>query len=130
MAGSWDLAGQTDYNEGLNCMATKVITTLIDDIDGNEADETVSFRIDAVDYEIDLTEANAAALRENLARYIAVARKTAGRTRPAARSKQQVKPDVSSPSSIREWAKHNGYTASTRGRIPSEIREAHEKATA
>jgi hypothetical protein len=62
-------------------MATKVITTLIDDIDGGEADETVSFGIDGVGYEIDLTGANAAVLREVLAPYIAAARKASRRTR-------------------------------------------------
>jgi hypothetical protein len=89
-------------------MATKVITTLIDDIDGSDADETVAFSIDAVDYEIDLTEANAAALRDALAPYLAAARKVSRRARSDGRSKQQVKTEASGASDIREWAERNG----------------------
>ena len=70
-------------------MATKLITTLIDDIDGSDADETVSFRIDEVDYEIDLNEANAAVLREIMEPYVAAGRKTRRRARSTGRSKQQ-----------------------------------------
>lgn len=127
MTCSWDfgLPEQLPLKDK-NCMATKLITTLIDDIDGSDADETVSFRIDGADYEIDLNGANAAALRGFLAPYIAVARKTPRRTRSTGRSKQQ----VSDLANVRMWAQRNGYTTSTRGRIPAEIREAHAKATA
>jgi hypothetical protein len=41
----------------------KVQTFLVDDIDGSDADSTVSFRIDVDDYEIELSAADAAALR-------------------------------------------------------------------
>ena len=40
---------------------------LEDDIDGGEAERTVSFAFDGVEYEIDLSAANAAALAEALA---------------------------------------------------------------
>lgn len=117
---------RTITTEGRNRVAKKLITTLIDDIDGSGADETVSFRIDAVDYEIDLNGSNAAALREALAPYVAAARKTPRRTQATARSKRQ----ASDLSGIREWAQRNGYTTSKRGRLSAEIREAHAKATA
>lgn len=48
---------------------------LVDDIDGSRADETVSFMLDGVAYEIDLSAANAARLREALADYVARARR-------------------------------------------------------
>ena len=39
---------------------------LVDDLDGGPADETVTFSLDGVSYEIDLTHDNAAALRDAL----------------------------------------------------------------
>jgi hypothetical protein len=43
---------------------------LIDDIDGGEADETITFALDGTQYEIDLSGKNAAKMRDGLARYI------------------------------------------------------------
>ena len=40
-------------------MAQKVFVSLVDDIDGSEADETVEFGLDGVNYEIDLSAENA-----------------------------------------------------------------------
>lgn len=37
-------------------MAQRVITTLVDDIDGTEAAETISFAVEGKSYEIDLSE--------------------------------------------------------------------------
>lgn len=45
-------------------MAQKVQVLLVDDLDGGEADETVTFALDGKTYEIDLTTANADKLRE------------------------------------------------------------------
>src|SRR5277367_3608552 len=45
-------------------MAKTVIVKLTDDIDGGDADETVHFALDGKTYEIDLSAANASALRE------------------------------------------------------------------
>ena len=49
-------------------MAQKV--SLIDDLDGSEADETVTYSLDDQEYEIDLSEENAAKFRETLEPYI------------------------------------------------------------
>jgi hypothetical protein len=49
-------------------MAQKV--SLIDDLDGSEADETVTYSLDGQEYEIDLSEENAAKFRETLEPYI------------------------------------------------------------
>ena len=40
-------------------MAKRVQVVLEDDVDGSPADETVSFGLDGVSYEIDLSAANA-----------------------------------------------------------------------
>ena len=56
-------------------MAQKVHIVLEDDIDGSEADETVTFGLDGTTYEIDLNDKNAAALRDALAAYVGHGRK-------------------------------------------------------
>jgi hypothetical protein len=60
-------------------MAQKVLVETLDDIDGTPAARTIPFALDGVTYEIDLSEENAAALRDELARYISAARRTGGR---------------------------------------------------
>ena len=64
-------------------MAKTVIVKLIDDIDGGEADETISFALEGRSYEIDVSAENAARLRDALEPFIAKARHRGG---PAARS--------------------------------------------
>ena len=56
-------------------MAQRVQIILEDDYDGGEADETVSFSLDGAEYEIDLSSANAAELRNALAPWLSHARK-------------------------------------------------------
>src|ERR1700755_1361644 len=111
-------------------MAKQVITLLTDDLDGGEADRTVEFGLDGVNYTIDLSEKNAGKLRKALDPYLSVAtrvgrsgldprtaRRTTGvSTGRATRDQNQA---------IREWAGKNGYEVSERGRIPSSIVEAY-----
>jgi Lsr2 len=59
-------------------MAQKVTAALEDDLDGGPADETVRFGLAGAEYEIDLSNKNAAAFRRTLAPFIDHAR-TAGR---------------------------------------------------
>ncbi|NGN91635.1 Lsr2 family protein [Nocardioides sp. KC13] len=107
-------------------MAKKVQIILEDDIDGSEAAETVSFALDGTNYEIDLSEANAAKLRDSLALFIGHAQKITGRRGGGA--KKAAASGGSTPKVMREWAKANGYTVPDRGRIPAEVREAFEAA--
>ena len=60
-------------------MAQKVHITLEDDLDGGDATETVAFGLDGRSYEIDLNDKNAKALRDALAKFIAVSRRSGGR---------------------------------------------------
>jgi hypothetical protein len=57
-------------------MAQNVIVLLTDDIDGGEADETISFALNGKSYEIDLSNQNANKLREAFAPFVEKARKT------------------------------------------------------
>lgn len=56
-------------------MVRRSYTQLIDDLNGKSAQKSVRFGIDGVEYEIDLSEENAIALRRALSQYMAVARK-------------------------------------------------------
>ena len=105
-------------------MAQKVNIVLVDDIDGSDASETVSFGLDGATYEIDLNDKNAAALRDALAGFVGHARKvTTSRGR-------KTKTTTTGPSAreLRDWARSNGYQVSDRGRVPSEVRDAFEAA--
>jgi nucleoid-associated protein Lsr2 len=51
-------------------MAKTVIVKLTDDLDGGDADETIQFALDGRSYEVDLSAANAATLRDALKPYI------------------------------------------------------------
>lgn len=107
-------------------MAQKVNIILVDDLDGGSADENVRFGLDGVSYEIDLSSANAAELRSALERFVAAARKTsAGR---ATRTKAATGARGNDSAQIRQWARDNGYTVNSRGRIQAEIQEAYQKA--
>ncbi|ARZ68661.1 MULTISPECIES: histone-like nucleoid-structuring protein Lsr2 [Streptomyces] len=110
-------------------MAQKVQVLLVDDLDGGEADETVTFALDGKTYEIDLTTANADKLRGLLEPYTKSGRRTGGRA-AAGRSKVRAGATGGSPDTakIRAWAKKNGYNVNDRGRVPADIREAYEKA--
>ncbi len=57
-------------------MAQKVDVRFVDDLDGSEAAGTVTFALDGKAYEIDLSDENAARLRDSLATFVAAARRT------------------------------------------------------
>jgi hypothetical protein len=67
-------------------VASKTVVELFDDLDGGRANETVGFALDGVEYEIDLSSANAARLRDMLADYIAHGHRVSGRSRSMTRS--------------------------------------------
>lgn len=101
-------------------MAQKLQVLLIDDLDGGEATETVSFSLDGTAYELDLSSDNALKLRKDFAQYIDHARKGTGGTRPR-RGRARTGPGRERSAEIRAWAKSVGKKVSERGRIPGEI---------
>jgi hypothetical protein len=112
-------------------MAQKVTVTLVDDIDGSEAEETLEFGLDGVSYQIDLSGGNAEKLREILSDYVDHARRSGGRKRgpgravAGARAVRAASPDRDQNQAIREWARKKGFKVSDRGRIPKEVTEAY-----
>lgn len=103
-------------------MARKTFVELIDDVDGSKAEETVSFSLDGVAYEIDLSDQNAEKLREEIGNWTARARRVAGRR---IRGTGGATAGSSDSAKIRSWARENGREVSDRGRIPEELRQAY-----
>jgi hypothetical protein len=111
-------------------MAQRLITQLVDDLDGAElaegAGETMRFLVDGTSYDIDLSSANADKLRQALAPYIASARKATGRGARARSGPSDTRRDPAQTQHIREWARAEGHQVSDRGRIPAAVIDAYE----
>ena len=107
-------------------MAQKVNIVLVDDIDGSEATETVSFGLDGTTYEIDLNDKNAAKLRDAISTYVGHGRKVGSAPRRGRRSAAAA--NGPSAKEIRDWARSNGHDVPDRGRVSAEVREAYDKA--
>ncbi|WP_028921475.1 histone-like nucleoid-structuring protein Lsr2 [Pseudonocardia acaciae] len=111
-------------------MAQKVTVSLVDDLSGDKADETVQFGLDGKNYEIDLSSGNAGKLREALRSYVAAARRPGGRRRSggaASGGARRTAVDRDQNQAIREWARKRGMKVSDRGRIPADLLEAYHK---
>ncbi|GAA2631401.1 Lsr2 family protein [Dactylosporangium fulvum] len=117
-------------------MARRVIQEVVDDIDGKPADETVSFGIDGVDYEIDLTAAHASELREAFGPFVAAGKKLGrrgaaaapGRAGRTAAPQGPTRGDRDRNRAIREWAQRNGIEISERGRLAQDVIDRYDAA--
>jgi hypothetical protein len=103
-------------------VAQRVVVTISDDLEGGEAEETVTFGLDGKLYEIDLNSANASKLRDALAPYVEAGRKRARSGKTYRRT--AVAPD---PAAVRAWARSNGMEVPPRGRIPKKVYEAFDE---
>src|SRR3954471_21696228 len=112
-------------------MAQRVNVVLVDDIDGTDAAETISFAMDGVDYEIDLSEKHAADLRDAVSVYVGHARRTGGRRKGRGRSSSNSGGSGGSGASaadIRAWPRETGWEVPERARVSAEVREAYAAA--
>jgi hypothetical protein len=113
-------------------MAKRTIHVLVDDLDGGDADETVSFAFEGIQYEIDLSKKNAEKLRDAMAQYVAAATKLGhGQVQRVTgrRGSAPVNGNADQNRAIREWALAQGLPVSDRGRIKQEIVDQfHDKA--
>ena len=114
-------------------MAQQTTVRFVDDLDGSEASGTFDFSLEGRNYQIDLSDENAAKLRDVLAPYVGAARKAGGRGRGRAPRQTAVveKPARSNreeTAAIRQWARENGHQVSERGRIPKSVIEAYQAA--
>ena len=113
-------------------MAQRRIVEFIDDLDGKPIrqgeGETVTFALEGVEYEIDLSKTNANKLRKALNPFVGAAR-TVGSKRDGrqqgGKSKRGRDYDIAA---LRAWARSNKVDVPARGRIPSEIVEKFKAA--
>lgn len=106
-------------------MALETIVQLLDDIDGKPAQETVTFALDGLTYEIDLSAKNADKLRKTFTPYVDKARKADTRRRTL-RSGVRAADDRQRAADIRAWARQHGISVNERGRIPTQVAQAYE----
>jgi hypothetical protein len=116
-------------------VAQRVQVELVDDLNGEVAQETVRFGVDGTEYEIDLTTENAEKLRSTLSEYTEKARESrkarAGRKQggqQSAASASTTKSKREETQAIRQWAQENGHNPSSRGRINQSIVDAYNEA--
>ncbi|MFI8593794.1 Lsr2 family protein [Microbacterium sp. NPDC078428] len=114
-------------------MARRIVHQLVDDLDGSLLEvgegETVLFSLDGVAYEIDLTDDNAAALRDAMQRFIDAARPVSARgAQASAATRKRRRTGQQDYTAVREWARSNGHQVSERGRVPAAVIEAYEAA--
>lgn len=114
-------------------MAQRVVVELTDDLDGKPIPggkgETVRFGLDRQEYEIDLGEKNAKALRDAFSSYVTAARRVSGASRNASRGSGRSGAGRSAevpvrdydPKAVRAWAEKQGLEVSQRGRVPAEL---------
>lgn len=102
-------------------MARKTVVTLVDDLDGSEADQTVTFSLNGTSYEIDVNQTHADDLATKLEPFIQAGRKV-GKGRAS-----QANSSTTNATAIRTWARENGFEVSDRGRVPKDVARAYEQ---
>lgn len=128
-------------------MSRRVIEVLTDDLDGTDADDTIRFAIDGIEYEIDLSLPNANKMRGMFETYVGAARrvgKMAGGGRQIIRAPRRdawldraaTRPPASGATydpaakqhraEVREWAREHGLHVPDRGRIMQSIMDAFD----
>jgi hypothetical protein len=113
-------------------MAQKYIVQLVDDLTNQPIEEgdgeTVTFSLDGVRYAIDLSTEHADEFRAVLNTYVSAARKADAVASTKARSTNRSSAPKSDLKDVRTWAESNGFTVSSRGRIPANVQEAYAAA--
>lgn len=112
-------------------MAT--VTKLIDDINGDDATETVTFGYKGQAFTIDLSEANAELFEALMSTYVAAATEVVAPEKPvkATRATGKGNTPAKFPAGyldlVRTWANANGYTVAQKGRVSGTVLEAYRE---
>lgn len=112
-------------------MVKKTVEKFYSDLSGEEITEgspTVSFVVDGVGYEVDLTPSERKQFEDAMAPYVAIARRA---TAPGRRSSSSSSSSTGSgvdAKAVRAWAQEQGLDVPTRGRVPASIIEAYQSA--
>ena len=109
-------------------MAQQTSVSLVDDLDGSKAAETVAFGLDGSIFEIDLSKKNAAALRKALTEFVEHGRRVKKDTTARRDSRRLVARTGPTPADIREWAIGRGISVSHRGRVAADVIAQYEAA--
>ncbi len=114
-------------------MATRTVTHKTDDLDGTDAEVTLSYSFDGQSYEIDLSDKNAAEFREAVEPYIATSRKVGrggagGSGRGSGGSKRPAADGELDTQAVRAWAQQAGLEVNARGRISGTVLEQYRAA--
>ena len=107
-------------------MARTVVTQITDDLDGSKGADEVRFAFNGVDYAIDLSKKNRAALEKVLKPYIDAGTKVPARGRATRRSSAAASKGRRDLSEVRAWAKEQGIGLSDRGRVPAAVLEQYD----
>lgn len=105
-------------------MAKHTQVVRVDDLDGEEITsgvKSIRFSLGDNAYEIDLTEQNARKFYDDLAPYVAAARRVRGRRLAGGTDRQQLQ-------AIRSWAQEHGIKVSARGRVSQQVQDAYRAA--
>jgi hypothetical protein len=110
-------------------------TVITSDLSGTGEAETVTFGLDGLSYEIDLTEKERADFEKAIKKYLEAAR-TVGRATAAAKAKPKAAKATKAarsgpaPAEIRSWAQEHGFEVPARGRIPETVVQSYSDAHA
>lgn len=106
-------------------MAKRIVETLVDDLDGSEADRTIAFSINGDGYAIDLSSANAEKFEAALAPFVDAARRTSSGRGGGSARRRSGGGAAGDTKEAREWLRANGHQVSDRGRIPAPLLELY-----
>lgn len=118
-------------------MAQRTVVQLTDDLDGKAIPEgkgeTVRFGVDGQEYEIDLGDKNAQALREVVGKYVSAGRRVGGGSRGGRSRTERTSSSRGrdyDPKAVRAWAEAQGLDVSARGRVPADLVTKFQEANA
>ena len=103
-------------------MARRTQVFMVDDLTGIESDDVVTIRymIDGTTYEIDLAPESSEKFHKAFKRFI-----NKSRIISKASTKVTIMESGQAISDIREWARKNGFSVGSRGRIPQDALRAY-----
>ncbi len=114
-------------------MVKKTVEKFYSDLSGEEITEgspTVSFVVDGVGYEVDLTPSERKQFEDAMAPYVAIARRATGpgRRSSGSNASSSSKSSGVDAKAVRAWAQEQGLDVPARGRVPASIIEAYQSA--
>jgi hypothetical protein len=108
-------------------VAHRTQIVLIDDLDGKEitdGGQSISFSVNGVTWEIDLSDKNAKRFETAFEPFMAAGRKVSGRPGRGVRSSVR----TVDTKAVRAWAASNRIELAKRGRIPREVIQRYHEA--